>query len=123
MDTTKALANRESPSTDRQALRGCAVEIARLLADAGARVTWLPRDTAGDHLLGEVGCGERQLLLIGHYDTVWPVGQIARMPVEVRDGKLFGPGVYDMKAGLAIGLLALRALNELGMLPSTVSCS
>jgi glutamate carboxypeptidase len=53
-------------------------------------------------------------LLIGHYDTVWPVGQLERMPMVVEQGKLFGPGVYDMKAGLIIGILALRALLEQG---------
>ena len=40
------------------------------------------------------------MLLLGHFDTVWPLGQIQRQPLEMRDGRLFGPGVYDMKAGL-----------------------
>jgi glutamate carboxypeptidase len=44
--------------------------------------------------------------MLGHFDTVWPVGQLARMPLLQRDGKLFGPGVLDMKAGLAIGSVA-----------------
>ena len=45
---------------------------------------------------------------MGHLDTVWPVGQLQRQPLEERDGKLFGPGVYNMKAGLAIGATAVR---------------
>ena len=104
-----ALARAESPSTDTSALEPCLELMRRLLAEVGARVTVLPRTQAGDHLLAEAGCGERQVLMLGHFDTVWPVGQIERMPVVVRDGKLYGPGVYDMKAGLAIGLLAVQA--------------
>src|SRR5207248_11449024 len=50
----------------------------------------------------------------GHFDTVWPVGQLDRMPVEIRDGRLHGPGVFDMKTGIALGMLATRALLETG---------
>jgi glutamate carboxypeptidase len=54
-------------------------------------------------------------LLLGHCDTVWPLGMVAAMPVERRGGRLYGPGVYDMKAGLVQGVFALRALRELGL--------
>jgi glutamate carboxypeptidase len=117
-DTITTLARHESPSTDKAALDACAGVIDSLCRVAGGRVTRLPRQDAGDHLLVEFGCGERQLLLLAHYDTVWPVGQLARMPVEVRDGRLFGPGVYDMKAGLVMGLLALQACGETGPAPA-----
>jgi glutamate carboxypeptidase len=53
----------------------------------------------------------RPLLLIGHFDTVWPVGQLARMPVRQVDGRLHGPGVLDMKAGLAVALAAMKVLT------------
>ncbi len=56
-------------------------------------------------------------LVIGHVDTVWPMGTLATLPVELRDGKLHGPGVYDMKAGLVQGVFAVRALRELGLEP------
>ena len=46
------------------------------------------------------------MLLLGHFDTVWPIGTLAQMPVEIRDGRLHGPGTFDMKAGLAIAILA-----------------
>src|SRR6185436_15728215 len=58
------------------------------------------------------GQGAR-VLLIGHFDTVWPVGQLQLMPVRRHEGKLFGPGVLDMKAGLGIGMLAARTLSTL----------
>jgi glutamate carboxypeptidase len=52
------------------------------------------------------------VLLVGHFDTVWPVGQLARMPLKIADGKLYGPGTLDMKGGVGIGTLAVRALIE-----------
>jgi glutamate carboxypeptidase len=51
------------------------------------------------------------VLLLGHFDTVWPMGQIQRQPLHVRDGRLFGPGVLDMKAGLAIAMTAVRLVS------------
>ncbi len=60
--------------------------------------------------MGEFPGEGPRILLLGHFDTVWPVGQLARMPLVERDGRLFGPGVFDMKAGIAIGMLALRAV-------------
>jgi glutamate carboxypeptidase len=66
--------------------------------------------SAGDHVRAELGTGASQILLLGHFDTVWPVGQLARMPFR-RDGdRLHGPGIFDMKAGLALSLLATRAI-------------
>jgi glutamate carboxypeptidase len=59
-------------------------------------------------------------LLLGHCDTVWPLGMLATMPVETRDGRLYGPGVYDMKGGLVQALFALRALRELRLEPPAV---
>jgi glutamate carboxypeptidase len=112
VDETRALARCESPSTDKAALDRCADHLAALARSSGGRVTRLPRAFAGDHVLVEFGAGDRQILLLGHFDTVWPVGQLERMRLEVRGGRLFGPGVYDMKAGLVIGLLAIRALLE-----------
>lgn len=56
-------------------------------------------------------------LLIGHTDTVWPLGTLEAMPADLRDGRLHGPGVYDMKAGLVQGIFALRALRDLGLEP------
>lgn len=66
------------------------------------------------------GSNERpQQLLLGHCDTVWPLGTLERMPVEIdaQEGTLKGPGVYDMKAGLTQIAFALMALHDLGLEP------
>jgi glutamate carboxypeptidase len=54
------------------------------------------------------------VLLLAHFDTVWPVGQLDRMPVRRDGNRLYGPGVYDMKAGLSMAMLAVRALAASG---------
>ncbi|MCA1560340.1 MAG: M20 family metallopeptidase [Acidobacteria bacterium] len=112
LETIESLVRRESPSTDKTAVDRCGAELARRLEAIGARVQILPRQASGDHLLAETGCGAGQVLLLGHFDTVWPLGQIVRMPLTIEGGRLHGPGVFDMKAGIAIGLLAARALQE-----------
>ena len=112
LETIEALVRVESPSTDKAAVDRCGRELAGRLAALGARVTAVAAPDAGDHLRAETGVGERQVLILGHFDTVWPVGQLERMPLKREDGRLYGPGVFDMKAGLAIGMLAVRALFE-----------
>jgi glutamate carboxypeptidase len=108
----RELAACESPSTDRAALDGCAALLAKRLAESAASVERLPGAPTADHVLAEWPGGQPPVLLIGHFDTVWPLGQLARMPIEERDGRLHGPGVLDMKAGLAIGITAARVLVE-----------
>lgn len=108
VETTAALARIESPSGDRLALGTCGDAIARLLAESGATVERVERNPAGAHLRARLGTGARQVLLLGHFDTVWPAGTLETMPVEIRDGRLHGPGTFDMKAGLAIAILAAR---------------
>jgi glutamate carboxypeptidase len=64
---------------------------------------------------------EKPILLLGHLDTVWAKGTLATMPVRKHQGWLFGPGVYDMKAGVAMALTALRALMDNGLLNQPVT--
>jgi glutamate carboxypeptidase len=114
IDLTEALVRLESPTTDKRAVDRCGRELAWRLEALGGRVTRLPRADRGDHLLAEFGCGQSQILLLGHFDTVWPIGQLERMPLVRSNGRLHGPGVFDMKAGIAAGMLATRALAETG---------
>lgn len=111
LDTVAALVENESPTHDKAAVDRCGDELSRRLAGLGARVTRLAQQIAGDHIRAEFGDGERQVLLLGHFDTVWDVGQLARMPLR-RDGdRLHGPGIFDMKTGIALGMLATRAFS------------
>ena len=84
----------------------------------GGVVTRVPSATAGDHLRVSFGHGPKQILLLGHFDTVWPIGQLARMPLKRDGGRLYGPGVFDMKAGIGLAMLALRVLGRLELRPS-----
>jgi glutamate carboxypeptidase len=102
----------ESPSGDPGALNRCGTALAHHLTALGGRVTPIAAPGTGDHLRAEFGRGESQVMVLGHFDTVWPVGQLERMPVRLEDGRLYGPGTFDMKAGIAQALLAVRALND-----------
>ena len=115
LETIEALVSLESPTTDKAAVDRCGRALAARLEAIGGRVSRLPRVDRGDHLLAEFGCGTSQILLLGHFDTVWPVGQLERMPLVRSNDRLHGPGVFDMKAGIAIGMLATRALLETGV--------
>jgi glutamate carboxypeptidase len=114
LETTESLVAVESPTNDKAAVDRCGAALAFRLQAIGGRVTRLTRADRGDHLLAEFGCGTSQILLLGHFDTVWPVGQLDRMPLTRSGGRLHGPGVFDMKAGIAIAMLATRALVEAG---------
>jgi glutamate carboxypeptidase len=118
------LARLESPSLDAASQEPVFARLAAELEGAGFRVRRLPGRQTGGQLWAVPR--DRQYrrrgapvqLLLGHCDTVWPRGTVERMPVEIRDGRLTGPGVYDMKAGLVQGIFALRALRDLGLAPA-----
>src|SRR5207244_468779 len=112
--TIESLVRLESPTMDKAAVDRCGAELAARIEAIGGRVTRLPRTDRGDHVLAEFGCGSSQILLLGHFDTVWPSGQLERMPLTRSNGRLHGPGVFDMKGGIGIGMLAVRALLEGG---------
>jgi glutamate carboxypeptidase len=111
-ETLEGLVTLESPTLNKAAVDRCGASVARRLADVGGRVREVQGTTAGNHLVAEFDGQGPRVLLLGHFDTVWPVGQLATMPIVERDGRLFGPGTFDMKGGIAIGLLAVRALSS-----------
>jgi glutamate carboxypeptidase len=85
---------------------------------AGALVERVPGkrfdgEQYGPHLVARwPGAGKGRILLIGHMDTVFPAGEVARRPFRIEAGRAYGPGVMDMKSGLLVGLYAARALRE-----------
>lgn len=114
LEFIEALVTIESPSDDPAAVNRCGAELAARLEAIGGSVTRIASSSAGDHVRASFGSGSRQLLLLGHFDTVWPIGQLARMPVKRDGGRLYGPGVFDMKAGIGLAALATRAVSEQG---------
>jgi glutamate carboxypeptidase len=112
-ETIESLVRIESPTHDKAAVDRCGAELAGRLATLGARVTFISTAAAGNHLRAEFGSGSGQLLLLGHFDTVWNVGQIERMPLRQDGDRLAGPGIFDMKAGIGLGMLATKALFDL----------
>lgn len=114
LDFIEALVAIESPSDDPVAVNHCGAELASRLAALGGVVTRVSASTAGDHLRVSFGSGTRQILMLGHFDTVWPIGQLDRMPLKREGGRLYGPGVFDMKAGIGLATLATRAVLDAG---------
>jgi len=122
IETIESLVRIESPSDDKAAVDRCGAELAARLEAIGGRVTRLPQRERGDHLRAEFRVSPpeadgpaqagRHVLLLGHFDTVWPIGTLNRMPVVHTGGRLHGPGVFDMKAGIGLAMLATRALLE-----------
>lgn len=111
------LVHAESPTNDPAAVNSVADFISHAFSALGAEVERLPQSTFGDHLRVAWGQGDRQVLLVGHMDTVWPVGETARRPfgIDSRGETATGPGAFDMKGGLVIGLYAVAALRDLGL--------
>ncbi|MBK5117046.1 MAG: M20/M25/M40 family metallo-hydrolase, partial [Thermoleophilia bacterium] len=112
------LVEAESPTTE-PSTHGevCSILTSELQA-LGFEVARIPGSEVGDHLLAlrsaQPGPGQ---LLLGHFDTVWPLGTLDSMPAKIEDGRLHGPGAYDMKAGLVQGLFALQAIGAAGLTP------
>lgn len=122
LQTLRALVERESPSHDQAALGRLAQHLSQEFARRGGRPTLHPQPKNGPHLQVEFAGGTgKPLLLLGHYDTVWEVGTLGRMPWRLEGGRAWGPGVFDMKGGIAMGLYALEALAENGRLPRPVT--
>jgi glutamate carboxypeptidase len=109
LQAVEALVRLESPTADRAAVNRCGAEAARRLAEIGARGSTIPCSSAGDIVRAEIGATGQRILLLGHLDTVWPIGSL---PVRFDDGRLSGPGAFDMKAGIVLAVEALRALSQ-----------
>jgi glutamate carboxypeptidase len=124
IQTLKDLVLLESPSNEREAVNAVSDYLAQAFGQLDAEVERLSQAAFGDHLRVTWGQGDRQILLLGHMDTVWPLGEIKERPFQIaqdrRSGILkgTGPGIFDMKGGLTIGLYAIDALRELGLVPA-----
>lgn len=120
-DTLRELAEIESPTDDPASQTDVHAVLEPHFRDLGFEVRRVRGRTTGDHFLARRPRGSRRdvrQLLIGHTDTVWPLGTLERMPVRVDGDLLSGPGTLDMKGGVTQIIFALRALRALGREPS-----
>ncbi len=113
----KKLVESESPSHDKSAVDRVGQIVAEFAGSLGAQVSIEPRVETGDQVVARWGEGPDGILITSHMDTVFPVGTIDSMPFHRRDGKVFGPGVLDMKSGIVITLAAIGALIAAGQMP------
>lgn len=111
----------ESPSVELGSERRALELLTEELRRAGYRTRLIRGQDSGDHLYA---CprtrpgGSPHQLVVGHVDTVWPLGSVRQMSPRVEEGLLYGPGAYDMKGGLVQLVFALRALDELAAVPT-----
>jgi glutamate carboxypeptidase len=118
----KQLVMLESPTGDKKAVDACAAFVARELKRVGCKIAVHPQKDIGDLVVAEFAPGrvkdaDDEMLVLGHIDTVWPLGKLAKMPFYVQGNRLYGPGVLDMKAGFVMLLGALRCLHGLNLKP------
>lgn len=110
LEDIRRLVELESPSSDLSAVARSAAAVAEI----GSRLLGSPPEVivvdGCTHLRWTIGAGKNRVLLLGHHDTVWPVGSIKERPWSVVEGVLHGPGTFDMKVGL---VMALHAASQL----------
>jgi len=118
VETIRQLVEIESPSDDKPALDRTAAVLAQKFEALGGRARFHRSHDFGDSLQidfdGAVSLAlakRKPVLLLGHYDTVYPLGTLANMPCKIESGRLLGPGVLDMKSGIALMLHAIEALQ------------
>jgi glutamate carboxypeptidase len=124
LQTIRSFVEIESPSDNKQAADRMGAFLAGAFEAVGGRATLHRAENFGDNLQidfpGDIK--QKPILLLGHFDTVYPLGTLANMPCRVVDGRLHGPGVLDMKSGIALMLYAIEALQTWhGTLPRPVS--
>jgi glutamate carboxypeptidase len=125
VETIRQLVEIESPSDDKPSVDRIAAFLAAKFEALGGRTELHRSREFGDSLqidFAEAHAGRKPVLLLGHHDTVYPLGTLAGMPCKIERGKLRGPGVLDMKSGIALILHAIEALQSWhGTLPRPVT--
>ena len=123
-DRIRQLVEIESPSDDKRSVDRCAEAVADLASQLKAKVRRHRQRDFGDvlELRFEPGRKKKEapVMLLGHLDTVWPLGTLPAMPFRIAQGRAWGPGVLDMKAGVVMGLTAIEALRATATLDRPV---
>ena len=124
LEIIRNLVQCESPSDNKAAVDACVSIAAEEVRARGGRVKLHRQKAYGDVLEARFGPRKRgdakPSLLLGHLDTVWPLGTLRNMPCRIADGRLRGPGSLDMKAGVAMALTAIEMLSEADLLTREV---
>ncbi|MEK6285037.1 MAG: M20 family metallopeptidase [Acidobacteriota bacterium] len=121
LEFSRWLVEQESMSREASATRRIAENLGESLASKGAAVELLNDPAYGSTLRARFDCApdaspnEKQLLIVGHLDTVWPIGTLAARPFRVEEDRAFGPGIFDMKSGVMLAVFAMRAIKELSI--------
>ncbi|MGH9513620.1 MAG: M20 family metallopeptidase [Terriglobales bacterium] len=112
--TIQRLVEIESPSDVKQAVDRLGTVVASRFATLGGRVTLHRAEKFGNHLQANFKgpVAAKPVLLLGHLDTVYRIGTISKMPCRIANGRVWGPGVLDMKSGIALILHAIEALQS-----------
>ncbi|QFZ24283.1 M20 family metallopeptidase [Saccharothrix syringae] len=121
LDDLRTLVEVESPSGDPVALAASAAAVVGVLERRLGGRAALVEGPAGPHVHWSGG-GEPRVLVLGHHDTVFPLGTLARRPFAVEDGRVTGPGVFDMLGGLVQAVHGLAALDDLTGVEVLVTC-
>lgn len=116
VDLLETLVNLESPSDQPNLTAKIGEFLSKTFVEmTGGTLEMLPSHQYAPHIKGKWGSGEGQLLIVTHMDTVWPEGTLEEMPFQIKEGKAYGPGTFDMKAGIVQALYSINALHELGI--------
>jgi glutamate carboxypeptidase len=115
LKSIRELVERETKSREAARLDEIARFVAGQLREIGGQIELIPQPGYGTHLRARFNfdhaASERQVLVIGHLDTVWPVGTLERLPFHVTpEGRAHGPGIFDMKSGIVCAIEALRVI-------------
>ena len=120
LDFMQTLTLSESPSTDPQTQLHVREQICDAFSDVGYSTIRIPGSSSGGMLYARPNSKSSDSgaqMMMGHYDTVWPVGTLDKMPFEIDGNIARGPGLYDMKAGITQAIFALKTLKTLGLKP------
>jgi len=112
IDLLERLTNIDSFSTDKAGVDAAGRAVQDYLTVQGIDVEAHPSSTYGDALVAKVGAGAKPILLMGHRDTVHPKGEAQRRSFKIVNGRAYGPGINDMKAGVAINAVVLAAFKS-----------
>ena len=109
----------ETPSRHEQEVRQLARTIAKDLQDADATIALTEAPGYGAHVVASIegSNSEAPIVILTHMDTVHPIGTLKTQPFQLRDGRAEGPGIYDMKAGIAVAVEAIHLLRRTGTRP------